>query len=260
MKSPLRLAAALLVLCGGVAFCQARSNLRLRAELAAAQVQRDEADRLRRENQRLAAAGLSPSDPEASRADHAAVVRLRGELDDLKRRAREAATAAPPPLRPAALPADAPGLLPAADWADLGRGTPEAAIETALWAAAGGELDALAESLNLTEEEKARAATVIATLPEAERVRYGTPERLIALLAAKDIPLGGVAIEGPAENPPTAGRSDLVAMRLKTMTADGLTKETVLVLQQGADGWRLNVPPAIVDHYLRTLTQPSAAP
>jgi hypothetical protein len=153
------------------------SSARLRATLAAARAGQRELAALQAGRNRLAA--------EQPTTDELAVLRqAAAERDSLVREitARTAQT------RPASFVVGEP--VPQSSWANRGAATPRAAIETALWAAAGGDLDALKPLLGLPDATREKARALLASLPDDLRSRYATPEDLVAAFTAKDIPLG----------------------------------------------------------------------
>jgi hypothetical protein len=82
---------AAVVLSGGAGLVSQRlTTLQLRAALDAARLQRQDLAQLRQENEKLRARQVSPTELEALRADHAAVMRLHRELDALDRPPRPA--------------------------------------------------------------------------------------------------------------------------------------------------------------------------
>jgi hypothetical protein len=140
--------------------------------------------------------------------------------------------------------------LPASDWKDRGRSTPQAAIETALWAAATGDIDVLADSVVLEAGARPKAEQLLASLPEVSRSVYRTPERLIALLAAKDLPAGAVSarISGAVD----AG-VDRGTFKLRLQDASGASQATRLQLRRSENGWRVAVSARAVDRFAQAL-------
>ena len=150
--------------------------------------------------------------------------------DELKKLRRAAAECAR--LR-RAVPATPSSVLPlgewsiAREWQDRGNATPHAAIESTLWAAAGGDVSALKNLLALSDAAREKADALLARLPVSTRDRYATAEDLIAEFTIKSIPLGEAQLvwfnqigEDDAtaclflQNPPKAGESiDLEAPR-----------------------------------------------
>ena len=142
---------------GTILAVQRRIGTELRSEVELLRVVRQhEVARLQSENRNISSGLLPNADLERLRVDHAAVVRLRGEIDALK--AREQAPAELPRSESVALAAETPAdaMIPAHDWKNVGRATPAAAVETALWAAAGGELNTLAGMMYLNTEGRAK--------------------------------------------------------------------------------------------------------
>ena len=136
-----------------------------------------------------------------------------------------------------------PGLwAPAADWKNCGRRTPESALETMLWAAAGGDLAALKETLQFDEASRAKIAAHLAGLPDSVRQQYASPEDLLALVVAGNVPLESAQLVARQQN----GDDDVIEyVRLKDPA--GITRQVHLTLRRSPDGWKLQVPAATVD-------------
>ena len=254
---PSALIAVLTVTVAGLLGWQRHAADGLRDEIARQRAQGREKTRLAAVNQQLAAAQATTAELERLRADRAAVTQLRAELDSMRRRARESAQAAPreaPATTPASpTPSMVGHTLAYRLWQNAGQATPAAAMETTLWAAAGGEIDALAGMLAFDDDARRQANTLFAQLPEALRKELSTPERLIALLTAKDVPLGGANIVGQFPTP--------VDTKVATQIFDATGKQKVAMFSLRADGanWRLVVPGAIVQRYADWLHAPAAA-
>jgi len=60
-------------------------------------------------------------------------------------------------------------LIPFSAWKNAGKATPAAGVETALWAAVGGEIDTLADSIGFTASARQKADAFYAGLSEATR-------------------------------------------------------------------------------------------
>ena len=116
-----------------------------------------------------------------------------------------------------------------------------------MWAAAGGNLEALATTFVLEEGARTKAAAVFATLPEAARAQYGTPEKLIAaLFIAKDLPLS-VKLGGVVAGP------ESTKLLLQVQTAGGGSQQTNILLRAEPDGWRVIVAEDTVGKYAAML-------
>lgn len=230
------------VVAGLVVFLQQwQTGIGLRGEMLALDAIRRERIQLQAENRRLVAAQFAPAELENLRADHAALTQLRGEIEALKKRAPLAVTT----------PVEAE-MLPASAWKNAGRATPEATVATALWAASAGDVEALAATLAFDGAARAHAEALFNALPETSRVQYQTPERLIALFLAKEVPLGA-AQAGMAGN---VVQPDVATVRLRLQPVEGPAKTVMLNLQRQDDGWKVIVPVTIVDKYGNTLKGP----
>ena len=205
---------------------------------------------LRRQRERLAAGQVSDLTLTQLRADHEAVGRLRGEIDALKKRNEEKERSQWGDAERIAADAQTAAItLPEQNWKNVGRTTPAAALETALWAGAGGDVEAMAATLVLDGAAREKAGALFASLPETERTRFGTPEKLIAALSLKDLP-GGLTV-GSA----TVGE-DRAKILLRTQRGTGsvmVFKEVEITLRRSPEGWGLVVPDGAVDNYAAVL-------
>ena len=88
------------------------------------------------------------------------------------------------------------------------------------------------------------------------REQYGTPERLIAFLASKDVPLGAaqVIVVNQVKTP-----ADSEQVRLQLSAPDGKTRDLILRFAKQSDGWKLVVPDAAIAKYSAMLTGQSGA-
>ncbi len=174
------------------------------------------------------------------------LARLRAEVNLLKIRTQELATAvnrnggANAPLN----------LVPAAAWKNAGRDSPAAAAESLLWASDSGDLEVLANSVLLDAAARERAAAILARLPESARETYNTPEKLVALLLARDTDARAMQVLGAN----LAGDDALVSLRLQK--EDGKTKDEGYQFRRTPDGWRLVVPGKAVDKLGKKLSDP----
>lgn len=141
-------------------------------------------------------------------------------------------------------------LIPASSWKNVGKGTPSAAAETVLWAAVGGDVDTLSNALAFTPSARVKADAWFATLAESTRQQYGTVDKVVALMIAKDAAtLSGMQVLGQKEL-----TSDDVGMRLRVGSTEGKTKDETFVMHRGNDGWRLLLPDAALEKFTRQLS------
>jgi RNA polymerase sigma factor (sigma-70 family) len=146
----------------GTVTVDVRANRGLHRELRTLQTGGENLAALTKQNQRLSAAlqELNANNPEA------------GDLGRLRQRA-------------AVLKARPPGVLdekmiPAANWRDVGRATPEAANMTFHWAMFSGDLDTVAKFVIFDDDTPENREAFMAHFSPAVRAKYRTPERLQA--------------------------------------------------------------------------------
>ena len=228
---------------------QAREHERLQRSVEKLRGREREFARLRDEAARLERAQVSAEEERRLRADRAAVERIRAELAALKRRVEERARAATDGAGETAKRGKAMDkeFVPASEWRDRGRATPTAAVETLLWAAAGGNVGALAKAIELDPGAREQAERLLAEVPEAEREGCRTPEELVALLSATKVPLGEARITTPKPDaPPGVPPMRDVLLR----NAAGLVRTVELQVNEAAQGdWRIVVPETAVRRY-----------
>jgi hypothetical protein len=201
-----------------------------------------------------AAPSTLPSADAASATDRAELVRLRQQVSVLDQRTQEIAQAAKSAQQAAtsghAADAAPVKLIPASAWKNAGRATPAAAIETTLWAAAGGDVDAVAAGLALSEAGRREADAMFAQLSDQTRAQYGSPEKLLALMIAKDAgSVTGMQVLGQREI-----SADDVGVRMRFGNDQGQTKEDSFLLHRSADGYQLMLTDAAVKNLARKLS------
>lgn len=136
--------------------------------------------------------------------------------------------------------------VPATEWRNAGGATPAAALETVLWAAAGGDVGVLAQRLKFFAGAQAAAKALMESLPPALRDQVKTPEETVAFFTIKDVPLGSVQVRQWIES---NGPFPYQQVALKLAQPDGATKDVNLVFLRSADGWQLMVTDAVVARY-----------
>lgn len=134
---------------------------------------------------------------------HAEQQRLRAQLPSAAEKARLLAASAaasqpgarrPDPAAPrlsAPLSAAPTGEWSApASWQNRGMAAPRDTLETALWAAAGGDVAQFAPLLELSPELRRKSDALLASLPAADQQRFPNAETLIAAFTISKIPIG----------------------------------------------------------------------
>ncbi len=238
---------------------QRRTAAKLRGEITQQHAAGTIRTRLNAEAQKLGANQVSGEELEQLRVERNAVETLRAEIETMKRRAEtiaRATTDRPPAgtkLNPI-LPSMKDVAVSANLWKNVGEATPDAAFETALWAGVGGDVETLASLLAFDPEARIKAEAIFANLPATMQRELATPQRLIALLVAKDVPLGSARIWTESGTPTDAKIS------AQLVDAEGKSKTAHLSLRTEADKWRFIVSGKIVEQYAAKLQAPSVAP
>jgi hypothetical protein len=229
-------------LAGSLAW-QRRETLDLREAVARERDRVAERDRLTAENRRLASIQPSDAEMEALVNRLTQVEQLKAQLATLRIREEAAAKSAQSTATRRTTPSLAAASMPVDRWQNVGQATAEAAFETALWAAAHGDLDALTNVLAFDAAARAEAAALFAKLPPAAQVEMVTPERMVAVLTAMDVPLGRAMIVRQE-----AGQEETsVTARLTDPAGRGTT--ATFSMKADGDRWQLQVPVTVVRKY-----------
>jgi RNA polymerase sigma factor (sigma-70 family) len=138
---------------------------------------------------------------------------------------------------------------PRSAWRNVGRATPEAALETLLWAESNRDWKTVADTdVPLSPASKAIVDAWFASLSEAARAKFGTPESLLASLYSR--------VTGSTADPVVAyevyaqqahdGPNE-TQVKYWTRLASGTEQAPInVVLRQGTDGWQrvIGEPPS----------------
>lgn len=194
--------------------------------------------------------GAGAADPVATSEQRVEIAKLRAEIKALASTTQEAARQAQAASQVARGESPIPvKLIPSSEWRNVGRTTVNAAVETVLWAAVGGDVEALTNSIVLDESARAKAEALMARLPEATRAEYGSPEKLISLFLAKDAAAAtGMQILGQRDL-----SAEVVGVRIRVGTEEGKTSEQNFGFRRSNDGLRLIINDKVVDKYARQL-------
>jgi uncharacterized membrane-anchored protein YhcB (DUF1043 family) len=233
----------------GVAFAvwHRRTTLeQLRADVANQQSAVAERARLRENHRRLLAAQPSDAQMDETATNHALATELRAQLAEVPQRVADnlSAETRATPLEIVSLEGNS---VSADRWQNAGRDTPAAALQTALWAAAKGEFGELVASMSFDPEAKLQAHVAFSQLTPSLQRDLGTPERMVALMTAMDVPMGRATIIRNFSN--DSGQK--LAVRLTDES--GENKTSVLSLQSEGGQWRFKVPVSAVTRYAEEL-------
>lgn len=237
------------------------TGTRLDAELEAARDLQRELARLKAENARLRTQAPDTTRVAIAHRSLAEAARLRQEI-----RQREEAPR-PPPFALG-------DWTPASTWANRGVATPRATLETALWAAAGGDVAALSALLELDPATRAKADDLLAKLPPASRQTFADAEALIASVTLGRIPpaeaqiawfhatdndhaSAAVLLRGADNLPPASSHPPATSNEIDRPPPMGpdnrSTRMATLSLHRSDSGWRLIVPASAIDRMARDL-------
>ena len=219
---------------------QHQSSARLRDEIATLRAQQSEAATIRIDNNRLATA-RDVADTEVMRLQ-SEMTRLRSELANA-----QIAEASPASPRTAAT-------IISKDSFSASKDTPNSAAKTVRTAIDGGDPHALADTMVIAPQGQPMAKEAFDKLSVEKRVRYGTPERLIAelLCATTQSPTTDVKLlteELPGArgmSPELADNPEYRTLHTQTQGADGRVRDSYQVFQKTSDGWRWVVSQGLV--------------
>lgn len=230
----------------GLGMAWQRLQLRpLQAELEVLRDQQQEIGRLQAQHAKLAAAQVPEAEMERLRSDRTAIARMRREVETLRAKAElksQPASTTPPERFGMGMD------MPAAEWRNVGGATAAAALETVLWAAASGEVEAFAKRIRFDAAARTAAWALLQSLPPAERARHSSPEALMAFLSIKDVPIGTATVTT------WSGRPDTLQSASVTLAAPGEKPRRVsLVLVRDGDEWKLRATDTAVAKYAAAL-------
>jgi hypothetical protein len=235
-------------------------NVRLRRHLATAEQNRRQATQLRADNERTRAvlARAAANDAESVRSIQDDLQRLRLEVAALEKSAQARAGAAQALAQGDAQALEQNrdpevGLMRLEHFRDVGQNTPAAAFQTFVWAAMRGDEARQAGMIVFAGAGRATAEAIVAALPEPDRAKYSTPEKLAALFFADAF------TQMPAAHVTSATLTD---PQHAVLTVRGLTpREQKIPLQLGPAGWQIAIPENAgrgLENWVRRKTQAGA--
>ncbi len=240
-KIKLGIVSAIVVAGLATAVVEVRANRDLRAELGALRAGGDEVVRWERDNKQLSAAlqKFGANNPEVGE-----LARLQARMAALRARPDGVTDAAFKPI------------------ANVGRATPQDAYMTFAAALNAGDLDGVARLVTFLDDSMESRDAFMASLSEAVRARYRTPERVFAagLFGIQD----RTAWPDPAVTCQVVSVTEdhgpgVMRVRLWVHQAGGRESEIRDTLQRTADGWALMFRPLTVEKdaaYVRSRLDP----
>jgi hypothetical protein len=225
-----------------VSLLAARIHARAAAQTSALSDERRqnlELRRLRDENRRLSSGQLSDGERRQLEAAQAEEDALRARLAALQ---GKATVPAAPDVEPSELSSK--------DWANAGRETPRAAIESVLWAASRGDVEHLAALLGFKPDVREQVDAMFSKLPEASQRSFGSAEAVIATMLAGNFPKDASSMKILADH--QWGEDAAIAMSVGH--SDGGNRVNQFTFHRAADGWQLMVPASVIEGYQEMLT------
>jgi hypothetical protein len=236
---------------------QQQSNNRLRGEIENLR-QQNETLKLSMQNNQSAPPPAGAADSQKLTDEHAELLRLRGQVATFRQINQDLAQAQAEVRRLAAAKSDALAaklaqntgqqpsaeqLKPAAEWSNAGIATPSSAYETWNWARAHSDPDALAATLVLDKDARTKAEALLASLPESVRAKYGSAERMMAMMQLNMQPtVTAMRVLSQDQTDP-----DTTIIHTQWQGADGQLGQNDWTLRRAQEGWRLLIPEGLVD-------------
>jgi hypothetical protein len=219
---------------------QRQGRASIQAEISALESRAADVAHARQQQQDLIARQPTASDLESLRNEHTELLRLRAELASLPPAAAEAETTDPYPVTVTGSIFN-PKRVGTADlklkdeWRNLGNATPADAFETSCWADRIGDIDVLVTTMAMNSEARLKAQEILNGMTPENRLKFGPPERLIAMLSVgTGTPLEGIKVLGEHERAPGE-----VVLHTLWQYGDGRMREnTNVILRQTDSGWK----------------------
>jgi hypothetical protein len=236
---------------GGIAILESDKS-RLRRQLSQLNQNAASLARLRTESAQNQALldRFKTSRDEGAKAIHVDLVAARVELAALETKAGQspADASATPSLEANRDPTQAMTRLEFLS--DSGRATPEAALQTLIWAALKGRESELAACVSLDPAARAKAESLLANLSPDARAKYGTPEQLVGLVFSNGV-LEATAVQFVTTSLAADGDHATLTLRIR---ANSREKDTKIPMIRSAAGWSMTVAEKQIDVIRRGLT------
>jgi len=246
---------------------QHQAQVKLREVNASLRQQAGEKDQLAVENQRLSNQ-LAEAKTSRSLAGEqlSELVRLRAEVGTLRNRKpgpaqnrqerlveRVVATTSDFQVQKQ-LDAPTVTLLPAASWANVGTGTPDASWQTLQWALAKRDINAFAQTVAWDPGVEAQAKALFDAAPESARQKFGNVDGVLyAMMSGAEKPNANVTGYGVVSQNITGEDGTLIVQEQHT---DGQVKQNPISMHRFDDGWRILLPPKMLDQFGRYVNNP----
>ena len=237
---------ALLLSAGALVVVTLRlDNARLRKKLVVAERNERQAAELRANNERTRAllAQTETASVNAAQAVQRDLERLRVEVAGLEKAAIQRAQVQQAGVRRDTVALEQNrdpevGLTRLENFREAGQRTPGASFQTFVWAAMRGDETKQAGLIAFADEARVTAEAIVAALPESDRLKYSTPEKLAALFFADAFTqMRAAHVTGV-----TLTDAQNAVLRVRGLTPH----EQKIPMQLGPDGWQIAMPEPMV--------------
>lgn len=235
---PLVLAAVI----GTSLWWQVRSNARLRGEQTRLTERAAEVARLRTLKERSQTTAVSPAELQRLDGDAIEAAALRDRINKLQE-----TLAQPLPVAPVA-----PKKIEER-WRNLGQATPANTLHSVVWAAMGGEVDALVSMLAYDPETRAAVDDLFASIPPESRAYFPTADKLIATLVAGRLPTDLTEAQVIEQTEETSDSAKAKVRLRRGSSSTAAPREVTFQFQRTGSDWRLVVPKSEIAAYRRVL-------
>jgi uncharacterized coiled-coil protein SlyX len=219
-----------------------RSNSRLRSDLEAMRQQNREIAVLEAQRDRFAS--IAPARAKQLRERQAEISSLQAQIVVLTAQlaALESSRNKPAPIEAAPPTVSlAPGMMTVESMQNVGRATPQNALQTGMWAQNQKDLPAIMESFAFGTDAKAKLEALFRELPDEERTRFGSADRLAAIVTADVASSRGNA--PPLQFTERSRSGDTAEVAIQMQLPDGQIREArTLSLRLFPDGWKVVLP------------------
>jgi len=126
------------------------------------------------------------------------------------------------------------GLVALENFSNVGRASPGAAFQTAIWAIVKGDDDTLAHAFALTDAARKKADKLLADLPDTVRAKYASPEKLVGVFLSAGVLIGADGFQIVSQDFADASHATV-------WLGTGRGQDDKFAMQLGPDGWQLTV-------------------
>ncbi|MFT3782181.1 MAG: hypothetical protein QM790_09215 [Nibricoccus sp.] len=220
---------------------QKQRATQLRAEQAQLKLRAAERLELERMRQRYRADEIPAEDLNKLQSEAAEASALRDRITRLK------AALTPSPTKSAESPKKQER------WHNAGMATPGDTLQSVIWAATGGEVDALVAMLAYAPDTKAAVEAWYASIPPESRALFPTAEKLAATMISARLP---TSLSGAEVIEQVGGSGDFVDARVKLKRPSRTNeppreREVTFRFQRFGSDWHLVVPDSVVGEFVK---------